>query len=126
MHAYKRLGRDRISNGRLFGRGVDLRSSAARRFKYLVNLYSAAFGDDEISEADRNMVRQAAALQVQAEMLQERIVRGEVVNSAELVAAAAGAERLLDIIRARATQQPIESKHQCVTGRSPNPTPQNP
>jgi hypothetical protein len=115
-HAYQRhakLGRDRVSNGRLFGRGVDLRSASARRFRYLVNLHAAAFGDREIGPAETNLIRQCAALQVQAETLQEKIVRGEVVNTAELVAAAAGAERLLDILKDRILARSVEGGDGC-------------
>ena len=55
------------------------RSSSARRFRDLVRSYEAELGG-ELSEAERSLVRQAVALQLQAERLQEAIVRGEAVG----------------------------------------------
>jgi hypothetical protein len=49
---------------------VDLRSSSGRRFRHLVESYSRALGD-KVSEAELSLVRQAVALQLQAERTQE-------------------------------------------------------
>jgi hypothetical protein len=54
---------------------VDMRSAAGRRFRHLVDAYSAELGTD--SEAEWSLVRQACALQLQAEWMQGAIVGGE-------------------------------------------------
>jgi hypothetical protein len=57
-------------------RAVDKRRPAiGRRFRYLVGSNAAELGG-ELSEAERSLVRQAVALQLQAERMQEAIVKG--------------------------------------------------
>ena len=106
MHATRRktaparsTSRDKVSNGRLL-KNVDLRSSSARRFRDLVRSYEAEPGG-ELSEAERSLVRQAVALQLQAERLQEMIVRGEAVDSDLLIRVSSTSKRLLSIIAAK-------------------------
>lgn len=106
MHATRRntaparsTSRDKVSNGRLL-KNVDLRSSSARRFRDLVRSYEAELGS-ELSEAERSLVRQAVALQLQAERLQEMIVRGEAVDSDLLIRVSSTSKRLLSIIAAK-------------------------
>ena len=106
MHATRRntaparsTSRDKVSNGRLL-KNVDLRSSSARRFRDLVRSYEAELGG-ELSEAERSLVRQAVALQLQAERLQEMIVRGEAVDSDSLIRVSSTSKRLLSIIAAK-------------------------
>jgi hypothetical protein len=91
--------RDKVSNGRLF-QSLDLRSSGARRFRVLVDAYSAELGGD-LSEAERSLVRQAAALQLQAEKMQEQIVKGEPVDAEQLIRVSSTSKRLLGIIAAK-------------------------
>jgi hypothetical protein len=69
------ITRDKITNGQLL-MNFDLRSSPGRRFRHLVDCYSRELGP-ESSDAELSLVREAVALQLQAERMQEAIVRGE-------------------------------------------------
>jgi 2C-methyl-D-erythritol 2,4-cyclodiphosphate synthase len=91
--------RDKVSNGRLF-QSLDLRSAGARRFKVLVDAYSAELGG-ELSEAERSLVRQAAALQIQGEKMQEQIVQGLPIDPDQLIRVSSTSKRLLSIIAAK-------------------------
>jgi hypothetical protein len=53
---------------------IDMGSAAGRRFRHLVDSYSAELGT-ELSEAELSLVRQACALQLEAERMQAAIVR---------------------------------------------------
>jgi hypothetical protein len=76
--------------------GVDGRSVEARRYRDL----TMALADDlggaaSLTEAQRALVRQAAAMIVQSEKLQGEVLRGEVVDSEQLVRLANAATRIL-------------------------------
>jgi hypothetical protein len=76
--------RDKVSNGRLLPKSVDLRSAAGRRFRFLVERYSEELGR-EPTEAEKSMIRQRAAFQLHAEQMQAAIANGESVNSDTLI-----------------------------------------
>ncbi len=68
-----------VSNGsRLHAKGIDGRTRDARRFRDLVASFSD--GEADLSEADKALVRNAAALAVKAERMQAAIVKGEDVD----------------------------------------------
>jgi hypothetical protein len=71
-----------VSNGsRLHAKGIDGRTRDARRFRDLVDSFSASLGGESaLSEADKALVRNAAALAVKAERKQAAIVKGEDVD----------------------------------------------
>jgi hypothetical protein len=92
--------RSKVSNGTRLLQNVDLRSSSARGFRDLVRSYSTDFGGD-LSEAEKSLVRQAVALQLQAERMQEAIVRSEAVDSDQLIRLSGTSKRLLGIIAAK-------------------------
>ena len=54
-----------------------------------------------MSEAEKSLVRQAVALQLQAERMQEAIVRGEAVDSDQLIRLSGTSKRMLSIIAAK-------------------------
>ena len=67
----KKSARSAITNGsRLFARHVDLRTSRGARFKDLIAAYTHDAGND-LTEAQRAIVRDLAMLQVLAEDLQQ-------------------------------------------------------
>jgi hypothetical protein len=71
------LGRDKVSNGtRLLAGRVDLRSTAARRYRHLVATYTAEIGGNP-TELERGLIKQAAALTLKSEGLQAAIVAGQ-------------------------------------------------
>lgn len=74
--------RSRVTNGRaLFVEGGDERSPFARRFRDLVASHAGDLGGVEnLSEAERSLIRRAAALGVQCEALEAAMSRGEHID----------------------------------------------
>ena len=78
--------RSALTNDPLALRGVDGRSMAARRYRDVaIALADELGGQDKLSEPAKILVRQAAALTVQVEGLQSKIVAGEEVDTEQLV-----------------------------------------
>jgi hypothetical protein len=74
--------RSAVTNGsRLHAKGIDGRTRDARRFRDLVTSFSESLGGEAaLSEADKTLVRNAAALAVKAERMQAAIVKGDDVD----------------------------------------------
>ena len=71
-------GRSKITNGRELLPGVDGRSLWARRFRDLLNLHLSDLGGfDNASEAEKSILRRAAALTVELELLESRFAAKE-------------------------------------------------
>ena len=78
--------RSAISNGSWLLEGVDNRSALGRRFRDLcVSFAEGLGGEPNLSEPQRAMIRQAAAVNVQSEKLQASIVKGEDVDHEKIV-----------------------------------------
>jgi hypothetical protein len=93
---------DKVSNGRLLSKAVDMRSAGGRRFRHLVESHVADLGGVErLTEADLGLIKQAVALQMQAEAMQEQIVRGEAVDADALIRVSSTSKRMLETITAR-------------------------
>ncbi len=92
--------RSRVTNGRRTLEGVDGRSASARRFRDLLESFSAEYGGvGSLNETTRALIRQAASLTIRAEQLQAAIVRGEPVDPDELIRLTNTARRTLAGIR---------------------------
>jgi hypothetical protein len=77
--------RSAVTNDPLYLRGVDGRSMVARRYRDVaIALADDLGGQERLSELSKILVRQAAALTVQVESLQSKIVGGEDVNLEQL------------------------------------------
>jgi hypothetical protein len=76
--------RSRVSNGTKMLAGVDGRRSTARRFRDLIDTFSAELGDD-LSPAERLLVRLAATTFLRVETLQASVANGQPVDDAELI-----------------------------------------
>lgn len=61
-----------------------------------------------LSEAERSLVRQAVGLQLQAELMQAAIVRGEPVDSDALIRVSGTSKRLLAVIATKAGKRKPE------------------
>jgi hypothetical protein len=69
----KLTGRSRITNGTRLLPFVDGRSIWARRLRDLINLHVNDYGgSDNISEAERSLIRRAAALTTELELMEVR------------------------------------------------------
>ncbi len=94
------VARSRVTNGKRLLEGVDGRSAPARRYRDLIAAFTADLGGEaNLTEADRQLIRQAAGLSVRAEKLQADIVNGCDVDSDLLVRISNAAARLLGAVR---------------------------
>jgi hypothetical protein len=72
----KRSGRSRITNGKAFVLGTDQRNPWIRRAKDIAAAHTADLGgDDNVSEAQRSLVRRIAILTLQSEMLESKFAQ---------------------------------------------------
>jgi hypothetical protein len=73
--------RSRVTNGAKMIAGVDGRSAEARRYRDLAMSFADDLGGAAgLTEAQRALARQAAALTVQSEALNGAMIRGELVD----------------------------------------------
>jgi hypothetical protein len=88
--------RSRVTNGSQLLANVDGRTADARRYRDLaVSLADDLGGAASLTEAQRALVRQGAAMIVQSEKLQGAVLRGELVNVEQLTRLANAATRIL-------------------------------
>jgi hypothetical protein len=98
--------RSRITNGKSLLANIDGRTADARRYRDL----AASLADDlggvaGLTEAQRALVRQAAAMIVQSEKLQGAVLRGELVDVEQLTRLANAATRILSRLGIRREQR---------------------
>src|SRR4051812_3796594 len=84
-------------------KGVDMRSAPGRRFRTLLEDLSRDLGGfDQLSAAERSLVRHSACLLIEAESVQGRIMRGETdVNPDEIIRLSSETRRCLQGIKRR-------------------------
>ena len=87
---------------------IDGRAATARRFRDVVNDLEQELGGCELSAADQSLIKTAAGLVLQTELLQSAIARGEAVDSDELVRVSSEARRVLSAVRSKAVQRKPE------------------
>jgi hypothetical protein len=92
--------RSKVSNGTRLLQNVDGRSSSARRFRDLVRAYEIEAGGS-LSEVERGLIRQAAALTFKAEALQSDLVNGTPVDGDQLIRLSDTVKDLLNLITAK-------------------------
>jgi hypothetical protein len=91
--------RSRVSNGRDLVAGADGRSAQARRYRDLMaEMTSDLGGADLLSEAQRQLIRRAAGLAVQAEAVEAAIIAGKDIDLGSYVTATNALRRVLDTI----------------------------
>ncbi|RZS82057.1 hypothetical protein EV217_2870 [Phyllobacterium myrsinacearum] len=96
--------RSAISNGSWLLDGVDNRSALGRRYRDLCMSFADDLGGaDKLTEPQRALVRQLAAVTVESEKLQSSIVRGEHVDHESLVRLTNLHARLLKQLGVKAT-----------------------
>jgi hypothetical protein len=92
--------RSAVTNGSRLLEGIDGRSPAARRYRDLIHLYESEVGG-ELTEIERGLIKQAAALSLRSEQLQGAVVRGEDVDNDTLIRLSGEARRILASLRKR-------------------------
>ena len=95
--------RSRVSNETLLLEGIDGRSAPARRFRDLIRAYEEEF--DVASEADKTLIRSAEFLRLKLEAMQAAQVRGENVDSDEIVRMSGELCRVLGDLKRKAQAQ---------------------
>jgi hypothetical protein len=98
--------RSAVTNGSKLLVGIDGRSPAARRFRDLIQLYEAEVGG-VLTEVERGLVKQAAALTLRTEQLQAAIVEGRDVAADEIIRLSSEHRRVLAILRTKATKNKL-------------------
>ena len=94
--------RSRVSNGRELVAGCDGRSAQARRYRDLMaEMISDLGGPDGLSEGQRQLVRRAAGLSVQAEAVEAAIIGGEDIDLGQYVTASNCLRRVLESLGLR-------------------------
>jgi hypothetical protein len=96
--------RSAVSNRTRLLDGVDGRSAGARRFRDICRAYEAEAGG-QVSEVERDLIRQAAGLTLRAEQLQAAVVRGDAVDGDHLIRLASTAKRVLGAIAEKAAKR---------------------
>jgi hypothetical protein len=80
--------------------GVNAGSAQGRRFRDLVEALERELGED-LGEAERLLIRNAASLQLHVEDLTSRLARGEPIEPAAFTRAANAAARAISALRRR-------------------------
>lgn len=95
LSSRSKTNRSRVTNGKsVFIGREDQRSSLARRFRDLVALHTSDLGGaEELSQAQQQLIRRIATLEVQLEVAEGRMVSGE-TTAADLSAYATAANSL--------------------------------
>jgi hypothetical protein len=89
------MARSRVTNHKDLLPRLDGRSSSARRFRDLVNAFVVDQGGlDRCSEIKLGLLRRLAAVVVQAEQLEARMVNGEQVDISQLCTLASTTVRI--------------------------------
>ena len=97
--------RSRVANRPATLPGLDGRSAEARRFREMVTALTDQLGG-ALGEAETLQVRAAASLQLHAEDLSARSLRGEAIDSEQLTRAANGAIRAMAALKGRKGSRP--------------------
>jgi hypothetical protein len=92
--------KSKVTNGKWVLAGVDMRTPAGRRFRDLCNGFEKEAGGN-LTETERSLVRQAAAVTLRAEAMQSALVRGaRGVRFDDVIRLSSEARRLLAPINA--------------------------
>jgi hypothetical protein len=96
------MGRSAITNGKVLHSNaaqIDGRGHNARRFRDLVNAFSAGLGD--LTEVDKALIKNAATLALKMELLQADLVAGKDVDADQLIRLAGTSKRALASVAAK-------------------------
>ena len=98
--------RSKITNGRQLLSGIDGRSTAARRYRDLVQAYAEPLGGlMGLSAAQAALVREAASVSVQSESMASALARGEWVDPEQSVRVANTLSKLVNRLEKLSLQQ---------------------
>jgi hypothetical protein len=112
--------RSKITNGRLLPPGIDMRSLWARRFRDVLLAHVQDLGgEDATSTAERSILRRAATLTVQLELMETKFAREGDASPDELdlySRTAANMRRLLESVGIRRRPKEVQSLASYLSG----------
>lgn len=82
---------------------VDMRTIHGRRFRNLVNAFAAELGN-QLTEADKGLIGQIAAMQIKIEGQQAAIVEGRDVDADQVIRLSSEHRRLLSALRTKSAR----------------------
>ena|ERR1700675_4696978 len=109
-----KANRSAVTNGSKLLVGIDMRSPTARRYRDLVQAYTAEIGGDlaegalPLSQTEMAMIKTAASLSLTAELMQADIVNGKPANTDDLIRLSSEVRRILDAITLKAGKRKPE------------------
>jgi hypothetical protein len=103
--------RSAVTNGKRWLGGVDMRSSAARRWKDLVYALTTDLGGN-LSTAEAAMVWQAATLLLRVEATQSAVVRGDKIDDEETTRTIHVTQRVLESLGLSRKREEAETRAQ--------------
>ena len=118
----QRKGRSRVTNHRDLLPNLDGRSSAARRFRDLVSGYLVDMGGaDQCSDIKLGLLRRLAAVTVQSELIEARMINGEAVDIGTLCTLASSALRLSSRLGVERVPREVSSLSDYLAAKYPKP-----
>ncbi len=111
--------RSRVTNGKELVAGADGRSPQARRYRDLIAEMTNDLGGAEVlSEAQRQLIRRAAGLSVQAEAVEAAILNGKDIDLAAYVTATNALRRVLDTLGLKRVAKEVPNLQAYLAGRA--------
>jgi hypothetical protein len=101
---HRKQGRSRVTNGSRVLIGIKGSSKYGRRFRDLIAAYTAEIGG-VLTEFEKAMVKQAAALAIQSEVLQAAVINGEAVDADNMIRISSEVRRILDALAEKASKR---------------------
>jgi hypothetical protein len=98
---HRKQGRSRVTNGSRTLIGVKGSSKYGRRFRDLIDAYTAEIGGD-LTQFEKAMVKQAAALAIKGEMMQAQVVNNEPIDLDAMIRLSSEVRRILAEIAGKA------------------------
>ena len=96
--------RSAVSNRSRMLEGVDGRTASARRYRYLCRAFEEELGGS-LNEVELGLVKQAATLTLRAEQMQSAVVRGEMVDSDQLIRLSSTSKRILTSLAEKSSKR---------------------
>ena len=113
--------RSKMTNGSQLLPGINGRSAPARRYRDLCTAFANDLGGESVlREADKALVRQAAALTVRSEEMQAALVRGDDIDDEQLTRLMNVASRTLAALRQRKPAKAKAGLHDYLASRRPS------
>ncbi|WP_325630277.1 hypothetical protein [Bradyrhizobium sp.] len=101
---HQKQGRSAVTNGKRTLIGVRGASKFGRRYRDLIDLFSAEVAEvgGVLTETEAAMIKTAAALAIKGEQMQAAIINGDAINADDLIRLSSEVRRILAEIAGKA------------------------